>query len=137
MENEHTEKICECELCGEAFNRAADLKTHLLYHKKQEGVPCLICGAILSHYYQLSLHIERKHEFEKSNITFTCDLCDEKYFTTTRLDYHMKNKHCGVHKCFENSCRSRFDNRDSMKKHVMSAHKRNLEVKLQISALLK
>lgn len=81
-------------------------------------------------YGSLCIHIELFHESEKLKATCTCDICGVDYYSTTRLDSHMKSEHTGSYKCFYQSCPSRFENVGAIRRHFLGHHKQSVEVRL-------
>lgn len=119
-----------CPICRKVFDGPWKLKIHLRTHEKKETFQCLICNTIFKFYGSLGIHVDNFHKFEKQKATCTCDLCGMDYYSTTRLDSHMKSDHSGVYKCFYQSCSSRFENVGALRRHCLGHHKQSVEVKL-------
>lgn len=131
MERTHTQKKrLFCPICRKVFDGPWKLKTHLRTHEKKEKFQCLFCNAVFAYYGTLCTHVDHFHKFEKQIAACTCDLCGVDYYSTTRLDSHMKSNHSGVYKCFDERCRSRFQHVISLKNHFLIHHKESVEVKL-------
>lgn len=133
MKNRHVHKeiqSSECQICGKVFDRAANLKFHLASHKDKEKFKCAICAAELKGYGGLCQHVEQCHDIEKTKITLTCDLCDSKYYSTERLDDHMRSKHCGSYRCLDRNCTLRFRRKHKVKFHLKHHHNWSVKVKL-------
>ena len=105
-----------CQLCGKVYSSMASLDYHnRTIHSKNEAT-CQFCGKVFDHEIALKSHIHRSHR----EIT-PCDLCGamvkhmKTHLQTVHLDDSEKN-----HQCSE--CGKGFDNKDSLKRHMMNAH---------------
>lgn len=119
-----------CPICEKVLDGAMKLETHLKNHENKEIFHCLVCDAMLKTYFGLCTHVESVHKLEKHETTCTCDLCGVDYYSTKRLDTHMKTDHSGIYKCFEKTCSKRFSTLESLKRHFLLHHKQSVEVRL-------
>ncbi|XP_037534616.1 zinc finger protein ZXDC [Nematolebias whitei] len=79
---------CTVEGCGWAFATSYKLKRHLQSHNKQRPHTCQFqgCGRRFTTVYNLKAHL-KVHEQDKA---FICDICNEKFRSTTRLTNHQR-----------------------------------------------
>lgn len=79
---------CTVEGCGWAFATSYKLKRHLQSHDKQRPHACQMegCGRRFTTVYNLKAHL-KVHEQDQA---FICDICNEKFRSTTRLTNHQR-----------------------------------------------
>ncbi|XP_017293189.1 zinc finger protein ZXDC isoform X1 [Kryptolebias marmoratus] len=79
---------CTVEGCGWAFATSYKLKRHLQSHDKLRPHTCQFegCGRRFTTVYNLKAHL-KVHEQDSA---FVCDICNEKFRSTTRLTNHQR-----------------------------------------------
>ncbi|XP_030611147.1 zinc finger protein 721-like [Archocentrus centrarchus] len=110
------EKLFNCGVCGQRFNKNANLKIHIRVHTGEKPFSCNICEKTFGHHCNLKTHI-RVHTGEKP---FGCNLCDKKFTQRVHLKTHM-SVHTGARPFVCDICSKRFSQLRILKTH-MSIH---------------
>lgn len=135
MNTKHVSEESQCRLCKKVFKNETRMKDHLRKTHRKKGndcdFDCPICKTMLNHYNSLQIHVEKLHPLEKSKITCICDVCGIRYYSKPYLEHHMKIEHNRPFKCFDEKCSKRFVNVTNRRKHHLTFHSRDLEVRIQ------
>lgn len=129
IELRHVFEKSRCKICKKVFHNPTKLNHHLRTHAKDKPVlKCLICESVFGFYATLQRHVQNLHPTEKNKIEHSCDFCGIKFFTKTRLEFHMKKDHIGPFKCFAKDCEKRFADNRTRRSHMILSHKFDIEV---------
>lgn len=125
----HNSEASKCEICQKIFGNEFKLKIHLKLVHVYQMFQCMICKVKFKAYNSHCLHMERLHPTKKLKMTFACDLCGKGYYVKPYIDMHMKRYHQGPYKCFVITCKKLFADSHMRKKHYLTTHQGNDEVK--------
>lgn len=85
----------ECQVCGEVFKYAIDLKKHYKLHKSVHK--CQLCGKEYKSQKWLKMH-EKGHEKKKTYLNkkllkYSCRICSISFAKKRNLDFHIISEH--------------------------------------------
>lgn len=83
-----TKQEIPCDKCGKIFNSLRNLQTHMVYHQAP-NLKCNYCEKLFYIKKNLREHQESVH----LGITYTCELCNRSFQSTSGLRRHAKS-HC-------------------------------------------
>ncbi|GBP42757.1 Zinc finger protein 425 [Eumeta japonica] len=83
------EKNVECEVCGEKFFGAYDVKLHMVRHNGEKKFVCNVCGKRFSKKSNLNSH-SIVHTGQKN---FACPICSKAFAHHANLKAHVKGRH--------------------------------------------
>ena len=108
-----------CKVCENVFNKNEFSQHKATCDPSQTKLQCLTCG------YETPLHSNlNKHKANCTvpSPTFSCDQCEETYFSSLiRLENHKVEKHNDRYKC--NQCPKSYKTRKNLAEHVKNKHK--------------
>jgi KRAB domain-containing zinc finger protein len=84
-------KSYSCELCEKRFTTNHLLKKHLTVHSGVKSHVCGMFGRVYYHKRSLMRHLIIAHS--ETQTLFSCDLCENKYFSENLLIEHKLKKH--------------------------------------------
>lgn len=83
------EKNVSCEICGDQFFGAYDLKLHMLKHNGEKKFICSICGKKFAKIGNLNSHMIVHTGMKR----FICEICMKAFAHHTNLKMHIKTRH--------------------------------------------
>ena len=75
-----------CEICLKTFNSRDSFRRHVYNHSDVKVFKCFICNKGFSSLDHLNVH-KKRHNAR----LFYCNLCDKRFSTETRREYHIRN----------------------------------------------
>jgi len=113
-------KSFQCQICSKILSTKRNLNMHISNHNKR--IKCKFCEKLFGTQSRFKIHIRDCHENPNS---FSCEICDKKYFQRSNLTTHMKvhdqNRKRNI-KCSQ--CDFATDNKHSFMNHFYF-HKKN------------
>jgi uncharacterized Zn-finger protein len=119
-----TEKIYNCPQCPKKFAYKQSLINHEATHTYREPYACIYCKKKYSLKKTLAVHIQTKHEGEKTYITqadkqiYSCSYCAKKYAVKTSFDRHLKTKHPEKRPYICSTCNKDFSMKSQLDGHI-------------------
>ncbi|KAG8231250.1 hypothetical protein J437_LFUL005924, partial [Ladona fulva] len=104
-----------CDLCGNAYARAAQYYGHLHTHSGERDWNCHLCGEVFKSHSQLRRHESRSHLNMRP---YPCSVCGNRFDRASQLKYHERRIHAGEkpHCCL--ICSKGFFKRSDLRTHV-------------------
>ena len=93
--NEKGERIWVCEKCAKIFKKSSQLQRHEKKHLKVKDFQCSDCDVAYADKRNLIMHVNLKHPDSSLQFGLPCDLCNERFSTKTRVEFHKIEKHGG------------------------------------------
>lgn len=86
------EKNSSCEICGDQFFGAYDLKLHMVKHNGEKKYICSKCGKKFSKKSNLNTHMSTIHQHVGTK-SFVCNICYKAFAYHSNLKVHIRNLH--------------------------------------------
>ncbi|XP_071452318.1 zinc finger protein 420-like isoform X2 [Hetaerina americana] len=104
-----------CDLCGNAYSRAAQYYGHLHSHSGERDWKCQRCDKVFKSHSQLHRHEARSHLNMRP---YPCSICGSRFDRVSQLHYHERRIHAGEkpHMCL--ICSKGFFKRSDLRTHV-------------------
>ncbi|XP_077996918.1 uncharacterized protein LOC144450205 [Glandiceps talaboti] len=130
----------KCEICKLEFERASELRVHLITHKQPKSYRCDSCNICFDEKSAMSehkkLHI-KKLQKDKSGLfysatkkcfvftvgnTFECEVCDQIFTSKRLIETHVWMTHKQLHPYECEICGNIFRTRHSLNRHYLFSH---------------
>lgn len=109
-------KLLKCFYCPEMFPNYSQRKRHhnTVHDVESPVFSCPVCGKIFQIMSKMNVHMKEVHIREKN---FSCNLCEQKFFSRTHVQKHMV-KHFGerVHQC--EVCMKSYARKQTLRDHM-------------------
>lgn len=119
-----------CDQCSKVFKRKWSLETHRKIHSFTKFVNCDICGEEFRFLSEVEKHKNRKHQYDKTQVSYECNVCHMKFATLSHLSIHSSHSHCTADgnpfKCVE--CQETFLTCTDLKKHIYQKHEDEVHI---------
>ncbi|KAB7503605.1 Zinc finger protein 26 [Armadillidium nasatum] len=125
--NEHVKNsFLRCHLCSAIFERYQQYSDHMKGHKKHICVYCEENQTSFSNKKQLFHHYKTEHPDLPQKVVlnkkkYSCDLCPKIFSRPSQLQDH-KITHSNTNHWECRHCNKKYAQRNSLRKHIMSAH---------------
>lgn len=121
----HTEpgSIYKCNICGKQLSTHQSFKTHLLLHLPDNERPyqCNQCDRGFATKPDLTAH-ERQHLPEDERLSFTCDICGNRFGSESALTLHTQRVHEDHRPFLCDLCAKSYKTKNDMERHKAQTH---------------
>jgi len=120
IKSEKEERQFLCTVCGNVFNKAADLRTHTkVVHRLERPYLCTLCNKRFPQSSHLHVHIRLVHERERP---FTCSFCSKTFGQSSHVRMHIRAVHQKERPYPCEKCDKMFVQSAHVKQHYRLAH---------------
>ncbi|XP_050415179.1 zinc finger protein 41 [Patella vulgata] len=134
--NETLDKNYVCPHCSKTFAQQTYLTIHLRTHSTQKKYFCPICSHGFAQVGNMRLHIKRIHnpkihpKLIKNREVFTCDVCQEEFYTKRSLCYHQTKRHKPKPDLACKICQKIFSDKPRLRMHELT-HDKDASIKCE------
>ncbi|KAK6173901.1 hypothetical protein SNE40_017275 [Patella caerulea] len=132
--NETLDKNYVCPHCSKTFAQQTYLTIHLRTHSTKKKYFCPICSRGFAQVGNMRLHIQRIHKPKihpkliKNREVFTCDVCQEEFYTKRSLCHHQTKRHKPKPDLNCKICHKTFSDQPRLRMHELT-HDKDASIK--------
>nr|XP_033333837.1 zinc finger protein 729-like [Megalopta genalis] len=116
------EHVNQCRFCDQGFQKAKDLRLHVVERHGPLVYPCHMCDFKSTNKWILKDHIIRRHT---TSYPYTCDVCQKKFKLKNDLKQHTNQMHSDAPAVICSVCGHSYKSVPALRRHMRYSHNKH------------